>query len=102
MKVEEILYHPAFRKDLRKLDATHVELAGQAEDLFRENPLHQALGLHQLGGKLRGAWAIIVSYKIRIIFVPWKPTGTVVFLSIGPHDLYDVIHRRFKNLKDVR
>ena len=98
MKIEEIFYHASFQKDLRKLSVQDVGLAAIAEDTFRKTPLDPSLGIHKLSGRLRGAWAIVVSHKIRIIFVPVEPAGTIVFLSVGPHDLYDTVHRRLRSL----
>ena len=97
MKVDEILYHPLFAKDLRKLTPEQVELAGVAEDKFRVYPLDQSLGLHKLGGRLKTAWAIKVTHSIRIIFVPGKLAGQVIFLSVGGHDLYGEVHRRLRD-----
>ncbi len=87
MRVEKISYHPAFAKDLKKLDTVDKKRVIEAEQLFRSNPLYPSLRLHQLKGKLAGAWSISVTMKIRMIFVR-RDDGEIVFQSVGKHDLY--------------
>lgn len=87
MMVQEILYHPNFERDLRTLDhQTHLRIQ-KAERLFRADPLHPSLRLHRLGGRLSPSWSISVTRKIRIVFSR-LPKGTVVFYSVGSHDIY--------------
>ncbi len=87
MKTGLISYHPAFIKDLRKLDAISSEHATKTENFFQKNPLHPSLRLHPLKGKLHGLWSISVTKGIRIVFERME-NGEVVFLSIGKHDMY--------------
>ncbi len=87
MVVKQILYHPEFLRDLRKLDWQDQRRAIRVEALFRSNPLHPSLRLHGLHGKLRALYSISVTMRIRIIFKRMK-NGDIVFLSIGKHDIY--------------
>ncbi|MFA6429463.1 MAG: type II toxin-antitoxin system mRNA interferase toxin, RelE/StbE family [Patescibacteria group bacterium] len=87
MLVSAILYHPAFVRDVKKLDKKIVERAGKMEKVFRANPLHPSLRLHQLKGSLQGLWSMSITEKIRIIFSRMD-NGDIVFLSIGHHDIY--------------
>ena len=59
----------------------------KTERLFRANPLHPSLRLHQLKGKLTGSWSISVTMNVRIIFARLE-NGEIVFYSVGQHDLY--------------
>ncbi|MFA6099830.1 MAG: type II toxin-antitoxin system mRNA interferase toxin, RelE/StbE family [Patescibacteria group bacterium] len=87
MLIKNILYHPAFVKEFKKLDAAIQQRAMETERLFRSNPLHPSLRLHQLKGRLKGSWSVSVNLKIRIIFKRMS-NGDIVFYSIGVHDIY--------------
>ena len=90
MLVKQILYHPDFIKDLKRLDHFVQLQAVKTEELFRDNPLHPSVRLHPLKGKLKGLWSISVTLNVRIIFKRLK-NGELVFLSIGRHDIYKSI-----------
>ena len=87
MRVSRIIYHPDFVKELRELETSIQLRAIKTEDLFRDNPLHSSLRLHQLSGKLQGSWSISVNMKVRILFVR-QENGDIVFYSIGRHAIY--------------
>ena len=87
MMVKTILYHPKFVAEFRGLDAILQERAIKIEKLFHSNPLHPSLRLHPLKGRLKGSWSISVTMKVRIIFMRLED-GSVVFFSIGHHDIY--------------
>jgi len=87
MFVKTILYHPKFVDEFKNLDPTIQTRAVKTEKIFRTNPLHPSLRLHQLTGALKESWSISVTMKVRII---WKrmASGDIVFYSIGSHDIY--------------
>lgn len=87
MKVGEIHYSGSFIKELKKLPKEIVLLAAKKEILFKENPLHASLRLHELHGNLKGIWSISVSGGYRIIFERME-NGDLLFISIGKHDVY--------------
>jgi addiction module RelE/StbE family toxin len=87
MIVRAIYYEPSFLKDWNRLDRRFREAGAKAEKLFRNNPLHPSLRLHQLQGKLKGLWSITISFDLRIIFKRMD-NGDIVFLAIGRHNVY--------------
>lgn len=88
MIVECIEYSQRFAKEFKKLPPIIQAKAIKTEALFRANPLHPGLRLHQLKGKLEGLWSISAGMDYRIIFKR-MPKGDIVFISIGRHAIYD-------------
>jgi len=87
MIIAAIHYSKNFIKELRKLAKPIVLIAVKKEALFKFNPLHPSLRLHELHGKLRGLWSIPITGGYRIIFERMK-NGDILFISIGKHDVY--------------
>ncbi len=87
MIVKRIVYSHLFQKELRKLPREIIQLASIKEGLFKNNPLHPSLRLHQLHGKLRGLWSLSITTNCRIIFER-ESNGDIFFISIGNHDIY--------------
>lgn len=87
MRIENILYSSEFVKRLKKLPLEIVKIAIQKEAIFKENPLHPSLRMHELKGSLAGAWSISLNKNYRIIFKRMD-NGDILFISIGKHDLY--------------
>ncbi|PJA47708.1 type II toxin-antitoxin system mRNA interferase toxin, RelE/StbE family [Candidatus Uhrbacteria bacterium CG_4_9_14_3_um_filter_36_7] len=87
MIVKKIIYSTQFVKELRKLPKEIIAVAIQKEDIFKDNPLHQSLRLHELHGKFKGIWSISFTSAYRIIFERMK-NGDILFISIGKHDIY--------------
>lgn len=87
MKVTEIYFDDGFEKEFKKLPLEIKKKAVKAENLFRENPFHPSLRLHQLKGKLKPAWSISIDQKYRIIFLAMED-GKFLFVSVGTHAIY--------------
>ena len=87
MIVKKIEYTNYFIRCLAKLPADVQKTAWRKEELFRINPLHPSLRLHELHGRYIGVWSISVTNKYRIIFER-QADGGILFMSIGTHDLY--------------
>ncbi len=87
MIVDSIQYSSRFKKRLQKLPEDIVEIAIKKEKIFKVNPLHPSLRLHQLHGGLNNLWSISLSKNYRIIFKRQK-NGDILFVSIGKHDIY--------------
>ena len=87
MIVMHIHYSKKFIKELKKLPKEIVKIAVKKETVFRDNPLHPSLRLHELHGKLSGTWSISISGGYRILFERMK-NGDILFISIGKHDIY--------------
>lgn len=87
MIVAGIYYGKNFLKRLKKLPPEIIKLAVAKETLFRANPLHPSLRLHQLHGKLSNFWSISITGNYRLIFER-QSNGDVLFVSVGRHDIY--------------
>jgi len=87
MIIREIHYSRKFVKQIKKLPKEIVILAIEKEKVFRNNPLHSSLRLHELHGKFRGIWSISITISYRIIFERIK-NGDILFISIGKHNIY--------------
>ncbi len=87
MIVKELYYSKKFVKELKKLPEEIINLAVKKEVIFKNNPLHPSLRLHELHGKFRGIWSISITGNYRIIFERMD-SGDIMFVSIGKHDIY--------------
>lgn len=87
MIVKELYYSKKFVKELKKLPEEIIKLAIKKEDIFKNNPLHPSLRLHELHGKFIGIWSISITGNYRIIFERMD-NGDILFISIGKHDIY--------------
>ncbi len=87
MIVINVHYSKKFIKELKKLPKEIAQIAIRKEKIFRDNPLHPSLRLHELHGKLAGVWSISISGGYRIIFERME-NGDILFISIGKHDIY--------------
>ena len=85
--IKKIHYTKDFLKALQRIDPSFIPRIKKTETLFRSNPLHSSLRLHQLHGKLEGAWSISVTGSMRMIFKR-KDNGEIIFVSIGHHEIY--------------
>ena len=88
MIVNNLLYSPSFLKEAKKLSAEVLNIFEKKEKIFKLNPLHPSLRLHQLHGELNYLWSISINKNYRAIFKRQK-NGDILFVSIGKHDIYD-------------
>jgi addiction module RelE/StbE family toxin len=88
MIINNIIYAPSFLKSVKKLPEEILNIAEKKEQIFRLNPLHPSLRLHQLHGEFHGLWSISVNKNYRIIFKRLD-SGDILFISIGTHDIYN-------------
>lgn len=86
MKVDKISYSSDFIKKFKLLTPELQKRSIAKEKIFKHNPLHPSLRLHQLPGRLLGLWSISINTKYKIIFER-NPSGDILFISIGKHDL---------------
>ena len=87
MIVRKIYSSKKFGKELKKLLGQIINSAIKKEQIFRKNPLHSSLRLHELHGKLKNLWSISITSNYRIIFERME-NGDIMFISIGKHDIY--------------
>lgn len=87
MIIEQIHYSKKFVKELKGLPEKVIALAIKKEQIFKDNPLHPSLRLHELHGKFKGIWSISITNNYRIIFERMN-NGDILFISIGKHDIY--------------
>ncbi|MBI3337103.1 MAG: type II toxin-antitoxin system RelE/ParE family toxin [Candidatus Staskawiczbacteria bacterium] len=86
MEISRIYYHPQFRKSFFDLSKEIQKVAKIKIILFKNNPFTPSLKTHKLFGKLKKHWSFTVKGQYRIIFV--FNDNNVIFLDIGPHDIY--------------
>ena len=87
MIVKNVLYSKKFVKELKKLPRDIIIIAIEKEKVFKQNPLHPSLRLHELHGKFKGLWSISLNMGYRIIFERME-NGDILFISVGKHDIY--------------
>lgn len=87
MIIKEIQYSKKFIKEFKKLPKDIINLSIKKENIFRNNPLHFSLRLHELHGKFKGIWSISLTQNYRIIFERMQ-NGDILFISVGRHDIY--------------
>jgi len=92
MIITNIEYSSRFVKQLKKLPKDIIDIAIKKEKLFKLNPLHPSLRLHELHGKLKNLWSISLNKNYRIIFQR-QQDGTILFVSIGKHDIYKYLKK---------
>jgi plasmid maintenance system killer protein len=85
--VNNVFYSPSFLKEAKKLPAEVLNTFEKKEKIFKLNPLHPSLRLHQLHGELNYLWSISLNKNYRSIFKRQK-NGDILFISIGKHDIY--------------
>ena len=68
MIVRKIKYAPRYVKRVKKLHPSLLAIVIAKEKIFRNNPLHPSIRLHELHGRFRGLWSISVTGSYRIIF----------------------------------
>lgn len=76
-----------FEKQYKKLPLRIKEQAKEKESIFRQDQFSAKLKTHKLHGKDKECWAfwITKSYRIKFIFIS---SQEVLFLTIGPHNIY--------------
>lgn len=87
MLVKKILYSDKFFSIFKKLPKKIKKSSHIKVEIFKTNPLHPSLRLHELHGKFSGLWSISINNNYRLIFER-LPNGDIVFISIGKHDIY--------------
>ena len=87
MIIKEIHYSKKYLKKIKKLPREIIDLTIKKEKIFRKNPLHSSLRLHELHGKLEDLWSISIASNYRVIFKRME-NGNLLFISIGKHDIY--------------
>ena len=87
MIVKNIEYSTKFAKILKKLPKNIINTAKEKEKIFKKNPLHPSLRIHELHSKFENIWSISINNNYRIIFER-MPNGDIIFISIGKHDIY--------------
>ncbi|MEK7084317.1 MAG: type II toxin-antitoxin system RelE/ParE family toxin [Patescibacteria group bacterium] len=80
-----IEYTPEFKERYRMLPLSVHTRADKQENFFRYNPFHPSLHTEKLNPKQKGVWSFRIDKKYRIIF-RFLDTGSVLFLTVGPHD----------------
>jgi mRNA-degrading endonuclease RelE of RelBE toxin-antitoxin system len=84
----EILLHPKFKKEYRKLPKHIKMLAEEKISIFRKNAFDVRLKTHRLHGKLRYLHAFYIDRKKYRIEFEILEDDIVRLYHIGTHDIY--------------
>ncbi len=86
----QIIYSPKFNRLHKKLPQNIIRKFETKEALFRKDPFAPTLRTHKLHGILAGLYAFSIDQAYRVIF-EFDPNqqDTILFHSIGDHDIYD-------------
>lgn len=84
----EIIILPRFRKDFKKLPSDLQEEVFEKISLFKETKNHKSLHVHQLHGRMKGAWSFSVNYRYRIVFQWENKKKAAILINIGDHSIY--------------
>lgn len=87
MKITRVEVTSRFKKSFRRLHPRIQRKAISKIKIFKENPFNPQLKTHPLFGKEKECWAFWVDYHYRIKFI-FLDGNEVLFLDIGPHDIY--------------
>ena len=87
MVINRVLFSKNFLKRSQKLPTEIIQLANKKIELFKANPLHPSLRLHELHGHLKELWSITITENYRVVFER-QENGDIFFVSIGKHDIY--------------
>lgn len=79
----EVILHPGFLKELKKLSKQKQLQFTERLDLFLEDRSHAILGVHPLHGRLAGLKSMNVSGDLRALFE--ERSKTITFYKIGTH-----------------
>jgi len=80
---------PSFIKAAKRFAKRHPELKQKtaiALLALEQDPFQPSLRLHGLGGKLKGVYAIRITYSYRITLTLQITEHVIVLLDIGDHD----------------
>lgn len=76
-----------FEKEFSRLPQNIRKLAHKKDALFRADAFHPLLKTHKLSGALKDDWAYSVNQQYRVHFY-FADDHTVVYISIGTHEIY--------------
>ncbi|MBI3335932.1 MAG: type II toxin-antitoxin system mRNA interferase toxin, RelE/StbE family [Candidatus Portnoybacteria bacterium] len=86
-KPRSVRYSKKFLRLVKKLPQEIALQVREKEFIFRQDPFDPRLKTHKLHGKQREIWAFWANYSYRITFI-FLNEHEVLFLEIGPHDMY--------------
>jgi len=82
----KIIPRKKFKKQYKKLNPKLKKKTKEVIFLFSNNPHHESLHNHSLGGVLKGKKSISVTADLRIIFEEFNNYTLVIYLDIGTHN----------------
>jgi plasmid maintenance system killer protein len=86
----EVLFAPAFIRQLNSLPEKLREEAVEKIEMFCRPKNHRVLKVHKLKGRLAGRYSFSVNFSTRIIFSYSKDKPQKAYLlAIGNHDVYE-------------
>ena len=85
--INNIEYSKKFLRALKKINSSIIQKVSTRERIFKNNAFDHRLRTHKLSGKDQNSWSFYVDYSIRIKFI-FLSNKEVLFLDIGPHNIY--------------
>jgi mRNA-degrading endonuclease YafQ of YafQ-DinJ toxin-antitoxin module len=87
----DLVYSPAFGRDLRSWLKARPGAAAQIDDTLNQladDAFAPSLRTHKLRGPLSGHWACSAGYNLRIVFdlVQHEGAEAILLLGLGTHD----------------
>ncbi len=83
----KIIETSRFRKSFNKLAKTIKKKTREKTGLFLKNITHPSLNTEKLEPRQSNIWSFRIDRNHRVCFT-FLPPDTVLFLDIGPHDIY--------------
>ena len=84
-----LVYTESYNKRAAKFLKQHPDLLGQYEKtlkLLEINPLHPALRLHALKGRLQGLCSVSINISYRITLEMIIEEKDIILVNVGRHD----------------
>jgi len=85
----QLEWTPTFIKAAKRFAKQHPELKQKTAlvlQALEQDPFQASLKLHRLGGKLKGLYAVSVTYSYRMTLTLKISEHAVILLDIGDHD----------------
>ena len=72
------------------------ETGDKAFKLWRDDPSHNSLELHKLGGRHEGKWAVTINWSYRAVYRIDEKEGvkTYWWLWVGTHEAYNKLFKK--------
>ena len=84
-----LIYPHSYIRRARKFLHKHPEISGQYRktlELLELDPYHPSLGLHSLGGRLKGLSSVSINLSCRITLELEVRDKRIILINVGKHE----------------